>query len=47
MVVQREVRDHSRSNRSTVLISAGIVTAPDGGKLYNNKREDMVSLWRR
>ena len=47
MVVQREVRDHSRSNRSTVLISAGIVTAPDVGKLYNNKREDMVSLWRR
>jgi hypothetical protein len=21
-----------------------MVTAPDGGKLYNNKREDMVSL---
>ena len=44
MAVLKEVRDHSRLNRSTPLISAGIVTAPDGGKLYNNKREDMVSL---
>ena len=47
MAVLKEVRDHSRSNRSTALISAGIVTAPDGVKPYNNKREDMVSLWRR
>jgi hypothetical protein len=44
MAALKEVRDHSRLNRNTPLISAGMVTAPDGGKLYNNKREDMVSL---
>ena len=44
MAVLKEVRDHSRLNRSTPLISAAMVTAPDRGKLYNNKREDMVSL---
>jgi hypothetical protein len=33
MAVLKEVRDHSRLNRSTPLISAGMVTAPDGGKL--------------
>ena len=44
MAVLKEVRDHSRLNRSTPVISAGMVTAPDRGKLYNNKREDMVSL---
>jgi hypothetical protein len=31
-------------NRNTPLISAGLVGAADGAKLYNNKREDMVSL---
>ena len=40
----KEVRDHSRLNHNTPLISAGMVSAPDGEKLYNNKREDMVSL---
>jgi hypothetical protein len=40
----KEVRDHSRLNRNTPLISAGLVGAADGAKLYNNKREDMVSL---
>jgi hypothetical protein len=40
----KEVRDHSRLNRTTPIISAGLVAAPDGGKLYNNKKEDMVSL---
>ena len=44
MAVLKDVRDHSRLNRNTPLISAGMVSAPDGGKLYNNKREDMVSL---
>ena len=44
IAVLKEVRDHSRLNRTTPLISAGMVTAPDGGKLYNDKREDMVSL---
>ena len=44
MAVLKDVRDHSRLNRNTPLISAGMVSAPDGEKLYNNKREDMVSL---
>jgi hypothetical protein len=44
MAVLKEVRDHSRLNRSTPLLSAGMVSAPDGEKLYNNKKEDMVSL---
>jgi hypothetical protein len=42
--VLKEVRDHSRLNRSTAIISAGLVSAKDGEKLYNNKKEDMVSL---
>jgi hypothetical protein len=40
----KEVRDHSRLNRSAPIISAGLVSAKDGEKLYNNKKEDMVSL---
>jgi hypothetical protein len=44
LAVLKEVRDHSKLNRATPLISAGMVSAPDGEKLYNNKREDMVSL---
>jgi hypothetical protein len=44
LAVLKEVRDHSELNRTTPLISAGMVSAPDGEKLYNNKREDMVSL---
>ena len=40
----KEVRDHSRLNRTVPLISAGLVSAQDGAKLYNNKKEDMVSL---
>jgi hypothetical protein len=40
----KEVRDSSRLNRHTPIISAGLVSAQDGQKLYNNKREDMVSL---
>jgi hypothetical protein len=44
MAVLKQVSDHSRLNRNTPLISAGMVSAPDGEKLYNNKREDMVSL---
>jgi len=38
------VRDRSRLNKSTPIISAGMVSAQDGAKLYNNKKEDMVSL---
>jgi hypothetical protein len=40
----KEVRDHSRLNRSAPIILAGLVSAEDGAKLYNNKKEDMVSL---
>ncbi|WP_260735909.1 glycoside hydrolase 5 family protein [Tunturiibacter lichenicola] len=40
----KEVRDHSRLNRNAPIISAGLVGAKDGDKLYNNKKEDMVSL---
>jgi hypothetical protein len=40
----KDVRDHSRLNRNTPIISAGMVGAKDGEKLYNNKKEDMVSL---
>jgi hypothetical protein len=40
----KDVRDHSRLNRSAPIISAGMVSAKDGEKLYNNKKEDMVSL---
>jgi hypothetical protein len=42
--VLKDVRDHSRLNKSTPIISAGMVSAEDGAKLYNNKKEDMVSL---
>ncbi len=40
----KEVRDHSRLNKKAPIILAGLVSAPDGEKLYNNKKEDMVSL---
>jgi hypothetical protein len=42
--VLKDVRDHSRLNRSAPIISAGMVSAKDGDKLYNNKKEDKVSL---
>ena len=44
LAVLKDVRDHSRVNRSTPIISAGLVSAKDGEKLYNTKKEDMVSL---
>ena len=44
MEALKEVRDHSRLNKSAPLISAGMVSAEDGAKLYNKKKEDMVSL---
>jgi hypothetical protein len=40
----KDVRDHSRLNRATPIISAGLVSAKDGDKPYNHKKEDMVSL---
>jgi hypothetical protein len=44
LAVLKDVRDNSRLNRNTAIISAGLVSAKDGEKLYNNKKEDMVSL---
>src|SRR5271165_1836848 len=44
LVALKDVRDHSRLNRSAPIISAGLVSDKDGEKLYNNKKEDMVSL---
>jgi len=44
LVALKDVRDHSRLNRSAPIISAGLVSAKDAEKLYNNKKEDMVSL---
>jgi hypothetical protein len=44
LTVLKEVRDRSRMNRNIPVISAGLVSAKDGEKLYNNKKEDMVSL---
>ncbi len=44
LAVLKDVRDHSRLNRSAPIISAGLVSAKDGEKPYNTKKEDMVSL---
>ncbi len=44
LAVLKSVRDHARLNRSTPIISAGLVSAKDGEKLYNDKKEDMVGL---
>jgi hypothetical protein len=44
LAVLKDVRDNSRVNRRTPIVSAGLVSAKDGEKLYNNKKEDMVSL---
>jgi len=44
LAVLKDVRNHSRLNRSAPIISAGLVSAKDGETLYNNKKEDMVSL---
>jgi hypothetical protein len=40
----KQVRDASHLNRGTPIISAGMVSAEDGARLYNSKKEDMVSL---
>ena len=44
LAVLKDVRDHSKLNHATPIISAGMVDAKDGDKLYSNKKEDMVSL---
>lgn len=40
----KDARNASRLNQHTPIISAGLVSAQDGQKLYNTKKEDMVSL---
>ncbi|RBP06393.1 hypothetical protein DFR50_13113 [Roseiarcus fermentans] len=40
----KDVRDRSRLNHAAPIISAGLVSAEDGAKIYNSKKEDMVSL---
>jgi hypothetical protein len=40
----KDVRDHSLHNAKTPIILAGLVSAEDGGKLYNTRNEDMVGL---
>jgi hypothetical protein len=42
--VLKDVRDHSHLNKATPIISSGLVSAKDGEKVYNNKKEDKVSL---
>ena len=44
LAVLKEVRDHSRLNRDTPIILAGLVGAADGDRTYNNEGEDKVSL---
>ena len=44
LTVLKDVRDHSRVNHAAPIISAGLVDAKDGDKIYNDKKEDMVSL---
>ncbi len=39
----KEVRDGSRLNRDTPIVSAGLASAKDGEKFYNNRKEDMVT----
>jgi hypothetical protein len=44
LAVLKDVRDHSKLNRHTPILTAGLVAAADGDKPWNNKEEDKVSL---
>jgi len=44
LAVLKDVRDHSRLNRNTPILTAGLVNAADGDRAWNNKKEDKVSL---
>jgi len=44
LAVLKEVRDHSRVNHSAPILLAGLVSAPDGDKPWNTKKEDKVGL---
>jgi hypothetical protein len=44
LAVLKDVRDHSKLNRHTPILTAGLVAAADGDKPWNTKEEDKVSL---
>lgn len=44
LAVLKDVRDHSRLNRHTPILTAGLVDSPDGDKVWNTRKEDSVSL---
>lgn len=44
LAVLKGVRDHSKLNRHTPIMTAGLVAAADGEKPWNTKKEDKVSL---
>jgi hypothetical protein len=44
LAVLKEVRDHSKLNRQTPILTAGLVDTADGDPTWNNKKEDKVSL---
>ena len=44
LAVLKDVRDHSKLNRHTPILTAGLVAAADGDPPWNNKKEDKVSL---
>jgi len=44
LAVLKDVRDHSRLNRRTPILTAGLVDAADGDRPWNTRKEDKVSL---
>jgi hypothetical protein len=44
LAVLKDVRDHSKLNRNTPILTAGLVDAADGDPAWNSKKEDKVSL---
>ena len=44
LTVLKDVRDHSKLNRNTPILTAVFVNAADGDRAWNNKKEDKVSL---
>jgi hypothetical protein len=44
LAVLKDVRDHSKLNRNTPILTAGLVDTADGDQAWNNKKEDKVSL---
>jgi hypothetical protein len=44
LAVLKDVRDHSKMNQHTPILTAGLVDTADGDPAWNNKKEDKVSL---